>query len=162
MIRILLPILTLPFLCGFTLEGTAESFISAQPADEREAQDKLPMAKGVVWDTLLKTIVSFNEESGEYSANFPEDVKKFEGQILRVSGFILPLESTDKFTHFLLTKRTPTCAFCPPGGPSEIIEVYTKDPIEWDDGLVQVEGKFGFTNNQNLGVFFQINDAKVQ
>lgn len=166
--RLLFLLLVPVVFCGFTLEkgeGEISSTITVsplQPSDERAVQEGLPMAKGVVWDTLLKTIVSFNDQTGEYSAKFPDEVKKFEGQVLRVNGFILPLESTDKFTHFLLSKRTPTCPFCPPGGPSEIIEVYTKSPIEWDDGLVQVEGKFGFTNNQDLGVFFQIKDAEVQ
>ncbi len=164
--RLIALLLMLPVLCGLTLEkGEFSSTITAsplQPSDERAVQDSLPMAKGVIWDTLLKTIVTFNEESSEYSAKFPDEVKKFDGQTLRINGFILPLESTDKFKHFLLSKRTPTCAFCPPGGPSEIIEVYTKDPIEWDDGLVQVDGKFGFTNNQELGVFFQLTNAKVQ
>lgn len=142
---------------------TSETTIpSPQPPDERTAQEGLPMAKGAVWDALLKTIVTFDEETGAYSAVFPDDVKKLEGQILRVSGFILPLESSEKFTHFLLSKRTPTCAFCPPGGPSEIIEVYTKAPIEWDDGLVIIEGKFGFTNNQDLGVFFQLTSAEIR
>lgn len=133
---------------------------SLQPGDEREAQNKLPIAKGGIWDTLAKSKVTFHEDSGEYSAVIPEEVKKLSGQTVKVSGFMLPLESSDKFTHFLLSKRTPTCPFCPPGTPVEIVEVYAVKPTEWVDDLVTYEGKFELIDNKELGVFFKMTGAK--
>lgn len=133
---------------------------SLQPGDEREAQNKLPIAKGGIWDTLAKSKVTFNEEKGEYSAVFPDEVKKLSGQTIKVSGFMLPLDSSEKFTHFLLSKRTPTCPFCPPGTPAEIVEVYAEKPTEWVDDLITYEGRFELIDNKDLGVFFKITDAK--
>src|SRR5690349_502048 len=96
-------------LCGFSL----------QPLDERKTQDSLPMSKNPLWETLKKTKIKVDKKRGDYSAVIPQNVKGMSGKELTVSGFMMPLESKDKFTHFLLSKRTPTCPFCPPGEPNE-------------------------------------------
>ena len=64
----------------------------------------------------------------------PMKVKALVGKEVTISGFILPLESTEKFKHFILSKRTPTCPFCPPGEPNEIVDVMLDKPISWDEG----------------------------
>ena len=74
---------------------------------------------------------------------------------------MLPLEPSEKFTHFLLSKRTPTCPFCPPGKPNDIIEVFTDKPVTWDEGIVVVNGTLRFTRNPELGLFFQLKDADM-
>ena len=162
----LLAVITLP---AFTLEkgevtATQSQTISdgafSQPSDERKAQDALPMSKDAIWATLATTKVTLDEKKGAYSAVFSDAVKGLAGKQLTVSGFILPLETTEKFRHFLLSKRTPTCPFCPPGQPYEIIDVTTTSPIPWTDDLATFVGTFSLTNNQELGVFFQLNGAK--
>lgn len=135
---------------------------SLQPDEERAAQNNLPIAKGGIWDVLAKSTITFHDATGEYSATFPEAVKKLSGQTVTVSGFMLPLESSEKFTHFLLSKRTPTCPFCPPGTPAEIVEVYADAPAEWGDELVTYEGHFELIDNKDLGVFFKLTAAKVR
>lgn len=72
---------------------------------------------------------------------------------------MLPLDSEEKFKHFLLSKRTPTCPFCPPGDPNEIVEVFSTEPTEWDDGLVTYEGEFKLIDNQDFGLFYQLGKA---
>lgn len=117
------------------------------------------MAKDALWNVLGKTEVKIDEEKGVYNAVFPEDVKKMNGQTIKISGFMVPLESEEKFNHFLLSRRTPTCFFCPPGGPNEIIEVYSEKPTEWLEDLVTYEGKFELTDNKEMGVFFKMTGA---
>lgn len=154
-------ILSLTFiLSGFTIQ-TQEmgGSFTVQPYDERDAQDALPKAKDALWDTLYKTKVKVDEKTGTYSATFPDDVKKLNGKTVKISGFMLPLENTEKFKHFLLSKRTPTCFFCPPGAPNEIIEVYASKPTEWIEDLVTYEGKFELMENKEMGVFFKISNA---
>lgn len=149
--------------CGFILIRThvfnASPTVTLQPADERSAQDKLPKAKDELWNVLYKTKVKLNEKSGTYSATFPDEVQKLSGQTIMISGFILPLESSKKFKHFLLSKRTPTCPFCPPGAPNEIIEVYTDKETNWTGDLVTYEGKFELTENEEMGIFFKMTAA---
>ena len=130
-----------------------------QPTDERKAQDALPQANDDMWKTFGKCKVHLDQKNYKYSIDYTPEVKAMERKEITVSGFMLPLESTEKFKHFLLSKRTPTCPFCPPGEPNEIVEVFTKKPVTWDEGIVVVTGKFGFTSNPELGLFFQLKDA---
>lgn len=144
--------LSLFFLPGFTT--------STQDPAEREAQKNLPQSEDKIWDLFSQTEVKFDSETGLYTASIPDSINDKKGQALTVSGFIMPLEAEEKFTHFLLSKRTPTCAYCPPGEPNEIIEVFSADPVEWDEGLVTFEGTFELTNNQEFGLFYQLKAAK--
>ncbi len=160
--RILIALLAFFALPAFTVETSTTTYtstITLQPTDERSAQDALPKAKDALWDTLYKTSVKVDDKTGTYSATFPDEVKKLNGQTVKISGFMLPLENSEKFTHFLLSKRTPTCFFCPPGAPNEIIEVYTTKPTEWIEDLVTYEGKFKLMENKEMGVFFKMSEA---
>lgn len=150
------------FLPGFTLEEgtvTVSSTINLQPEDERNAQETLPKARDALWDTLSKTAITVDEKAGTYAATFPDEVRKMNGHDIRIDGFMLPLETTETFSHFLLSKRTPTCFFCPPGAPNEIIEVYATRPVEWTEELVTYEGRFELIDNREMGVFFKLTGA---
>jgi hypothetical protein len=146
------------FLCGFTAEQGSPSL--TQPLAERRAQDKLPKSTDPMWDVLGKTKIHLNEKKGLYSATFPPEVKALVGKQVTIVGFMLPLEATEKFHHFILSKRTPTCPFCPPGEPNEIVDVWVDTPIAWNEDIVRVTGTFELMNNPELGLFFKL--AKAQ
>lgn len=150
----------LVFLCAFKVEEKPLVEL-LQPADERKAQDALPKSHHVLWDTLIKTEIHLDAKKGLYSATYPEEVKALVGKEMTISGFMLPLEATEKFTHFLLSKRTPTCAFCPPGEPDEIIDVWLEKPTKWDDNLITITGTFTLINNPEFGLFFKLDKAKL-
>ncbi len=117
------------------------------------------MSKHPVWQLLQKTKVIMDKKQGFYSAKIPSEVKALSGKEVTVSGFMMPLESKDKFKHFLLAKRTPTCPFCPPGEPNEIIDVWTKKPVGYTDELITVKGTFELMNDREMGLFFKLKDA---
>lgn len=148
-----LPFLALAalLLCAFT----------SQPMDERQAQQLLPMSHDPTWDVLGETKIGYDDNTGLYSATMPAKVKALDGKVVTITGFMLPLESSEKFTHFLLSKRTPTCPFCPPGEPNEVILVTVSEPVEWIDDAVKVTGTFGMMNEREFGMFFKITKAKV-
>ena len=128
-------------------------------ASERDQQALLPQAKDALWQALLKTKISVDTEKGLYGAKFSNDIKKLNGQKIKVTGFIMPLEPTITFKHFLLSKKTPVCGFCPPGEPNEVIEVFADKPEKWQDTLVAYEGQFELVNNREQGIFFRLNNA---
>lgn len=132
---------------------------SSQPMDERQAQNALPMSKDPVWKTLSATVIKVDEKKGLYSAVPPAAVKALSGHAMTVTGFMLPLESTEKFKHFLLSKRTPTCPFCPPGEPNEVIDVHTTKPIAYTEDAITVKGTFTLMNDREMGLFFKLSDA---
>jgi len=134
---------------------------STQPLDERKAQDSLPKSAHPMWETLGKTKIIVDQKQGYYSAKFPKEVKALSGKQVTVSGFMLPLESTQKFKHFLLSKRTPTCPFCPPGEPNEIIDVWTVAPVAFTDDIITVKGSFDLMHDKEMGLFFKLKSAQV-
>jgi hypothetical protein len=152
MTRLILTLLAFLMLSGF----------SVQPMDERKAQSSLPKSQNPLWSTLRKTKLHFNEKSGILSAKFPDDVKAMEGKEITISGFMMPLEATEKFKHFLLSKSTPTCPFCPPGEANEIIDVVTDKAVTYNENLVTVTGTFTLINNQEMGMFFKMSKAKLK
>lgn len=140
----------------------AVSGFSSQPLDERKAQEALPQSKDPMWDKLTKTKISFEEKAGLYSATYPAEIKAMEGKPMTINGFMLPLEPTETFNHFILSKRPPTCPYCPPGEPNEIVEIFTTKATKWRDEAITVSGTFGFTNQQELGMFFTLKNATIK
>ena len=132
---------------------------SSQPSEERKAQDALPQANDPMWSSLTASKIHYDDKKHTYSITYTPEVKAMEGKQEAITGFILLLEPTEKFTHFILSKRTPTCPFCPPGEPNEIVEVFTKKPIAYSEGMLVVTGTMRFTNNPDLGMFYQLKDA---
>lgn len=151
-LRVLYLALSVLFLGAFT----------TQPMTERQAQDLLPRSNDPTWDVLARTEVGYDDNTGLYSAKMPKEVTALDGQNVTITGFMLPLESSEKFTHFLLSKRTPTCPFCPPGEPDEVIDVTVVEPVEWAEDAVKVTGTFGLMDDRELGMFFKMTKAKVQ
>lgn len=134
---------------------------STRESGEAKAQSRLPQAKDSMWLVLHKTQINIDEDQGLYTAVHPADVKKLDGTVITIRGFMLPLSPAAKVKRFLLTKYTPVCFFCPPGEPNEVIDVTTTTPVNWSDGIVKVTGKFKLVNNGEKGLFFQMSQASV-
>lgn len=149
----------LPFLAlAFVFLGA----LSTQPLDERQAQDLLPMSHDPTWDLLATTDVGYDENTGLYSAKLPKAVTALNGKQVTITGFMLPLEAAETFTHFLLSRRTPTCPFCPPGEPDEVIDVWVTEPVAWAEDAVKVTGTFGLMNDREFGMFFTLTKAEIR
>ena len=136
--------------------------IITQPADERAEQNTLPKASDPLWLKLVKSKVSYNEKSGLYSIAVTPEVKALDGQNVTVSGFVLPMDGSDHTKHFLVTRNTPVCLFCPPGEPNEVIEVVSPRAIVWTDKLVSVTGQMKLINNGENALFFKIAANEVK
>ncbi|MDA8229782.1 MAG: DUF3299 domain-containing protein [Magnetospirillum sp.] len=160
--RRLRPLLLLPL--AFLLEGfqvqTSTEPVPYQAPGERAAQDKLPQSKNPLWGQLAHCAVHFNNKTALYGISISPEVKAMDGQTVTANGFVLPLDGSDKTRHFLLTKRTPVCMFCPPGEPNEVIEVTSKHPVDWTDDLVTLRGRFVLVNNGEKAIFFALRDAE--
>lgn len=154
--------LMLILLCGMRTEKVNIPIPHGQPADERSAQDKLPHAQSPVWAKFLTSKVSYNNHTGLYSIAVTPEVRDLAGKPITLNGFVLPLDASDHTRHFLLTRNTPVCMFCPPGEPNEVVEVISPRPILWTDKIVSVTGPLKLINNGEKGMFFQINATAVR
>ena len=97
-------------ICGFSKQQTpAPSAI--QPSDERQAQEALPKSNDAMWQVLGKTKIDTDLKKGTFRATYPHEVKALVGKEITISGFILPLEATEKFIISFFPSGTPTCPF---------------------------------------------------
>lgn len=148
-------------LSGMRTEKVNISVPVGQPADERAAQNQLPHSQSPIWAKFLTSKVSYNNHNGLYSIAITPEVKELAGKPVTINGFVLPLDASDHTSHFLLTRNTPVCMFCPPGEPNEVVEVISPHPILWTDKIVSVTGPLRLINNGEKGMFFQIAATEV-
>ncbi len=90
---------------------------------------------------------------------FPATVQALNDKVQRVQGFMMPLEPGEKQKHFLLTSVPLTCAFCTPGGPESMVEVFTKNAVKYTMEPVVVEGKFAVLADDPYGLYYRIKDS---
>ena len=55
--------------------------------------------------------------------SFPADVQSLDKRVVKIQGFMMPLEPGDKQRHFLLSSVPTSCSFCVPAGPEGLVEV---------------------------------------
>jgi hypothetical protein len=134
---------------------------SARPAWERAAQARLPRSSDPIWKALKATKISEDTRLGILQANYPPAVKALAGRTVSISGFVLPLETKEGTRHFLLSKFTPVCFFCPPGEPNEVVEVRSSGPVYPDNSEVTVTGRFALQTRSGDGMFFHLDGAEV-
>ncbi len=98
-------------------------------------------AKKVTWSMLRK----FNYRTGEIN----DDLKALDKKVVRVPGFIVPLEdSATEATEFLLVPYQGACIHVPPPPPNQIVHVqmakgkkikFTMWDPYWIEGTLRIE-----------------------
>ena len=92
--------------------------------------------------------------------NTPEEIKKLEGQQVKIPGFMVPLEDNlAQVTEFLLVPTPTACIHVPPPPPNQMIYVKLKKGVEARPGApIWIYGKFKVskTRSQYGEVSFEI------
>ena len=89
----------------------------------------LPELKGVVsWKTLGQ--VTPVRQQDRFIPQFSKDVAALDKKEIKLQGFMMPLDMGEKQKRFLLVALPPSCAFCLPGGPDQLVEVVAKTPVK--------------------------------
>lgn len=96
-----------------------------------------------------------------FHVDYSAEIKALDGQDVKLMGFIYPLEGGLEHEHFLLTAWPPSCPFCLPAGPSQIVEVFTGEPVEFTDGAVMMAGTFEVLKDDPSGMYYRIRDAEL-
>jgi hypothetical protein len=138
---------------AFGLQGFQTVRI-APVAPDHPDDPRWSMFRGVQVDTDLA--------KGVAAAHFPPDLMKVSGQTFEIAGYMTPLDASGVTRHFILTRRSTGCPFCPPNEANEAIEVFTERPVQYADRQILVTGKLTLLSNSNEGLFFRMQGAKVQ
>ena len=96
-----------------------------------------------LWKTLSK--ITYKKEFDELMGFkidkpvFSEDIKKMEGEIVTVKGFIIPVEGYKSHKEFILSAFPYSmCFFCGGAGPETVMEVVSKDPVKYTAEAITV------------------------
>jgi hypothetical protein len=156
--------LALAVALGVLAPGLARAItlLPTQPTDERQRQKPMPISPDALWTTLRTTRIVGDLKSGVYRAEPPAAVQGLAGRDITITGFMLPLDPSSHFNHFILTRNTPVCPFCMPGEPNEVVEVYTTGFVTYSADLVAVTGHFGLEDSGQTGLFFRLERATMQ
>jgi hypothetical protein len=109
------------------------------------------------WKLLAE--VELVRRKDRYVPRFSGDVAALDRKEVKLQGFMYPLQTGGKQTHFLLWSMPQTCAFCMPGGPENTVEVRTKQPVTYTFEPVVLSGRFEVLKEEPTGIFYRLSDA---
>ncbi len=90
---------------------------------------------------------------------FGPQIRELDKQEVKLYGFVLPLSTSAKQKHFLLSPLPSHCPFCVNQGPDSMVEVVAKTGVEYNQWEpIVVTGKFELVNDQYL--FYRLNNAE--
>ena len=111
-----------------------------------------------LWKLFARCEIRTDQKLCTRISYLPE-VKALKGKRVVISGFMVPLETKEKSGHFLLSRRAPSRAFCPPAGPNEMMEILVSKPLRWEENLVTVSGTLELPSDEGKGIYFRMKDA---
>jgi hypothetical protein len=145
-------------LCALALALPAAAQHQPPPAAEVGQFKPLVERKDVLsWKLLAQ--VELVKAKDRYVPQFAQDVASLDQKEVKLQGFMMPLQTGDKQSHFVLSAVPVTCSFCLPGGPEALVEVKARRPVTYSFEPIVVSGKLSVLKDDPTGVFYRITDA---
>ena len=127
--------------------------------------DKDTLPPGTLpWQLLRQVkLVEGRQKGAKAAAMLPEfsaALKALDRQDVKIYGFVLPLSTSSKQKHFLISPLPSHCPFCVDQGPDSMIEVIAKGAVDyspWEP--IVLSGKLELVNDQYL--FYRLNNGEV-
>lgn len=121
-----------------------------------------------MWALFSKTrfIEKLNREFGMYFLypKFPDELKAYEGKIVTVSGFYIPLDMNNANIAIVSKFPMAECFFCGGAGPESIVVGYLKNKpskrIKTDE-IVKIRGKLKLNEEDIEELNFILMDAEL-
>ena len=113
------------------------------------------------WIQFHGVKITADKAHGVLRADFPADLRQENGRMVDIGGYVTPLQPSVDIDHFILTRRSSGCPFCPPNEATEALEVFTTKKIRFDRRQWFVKGRLKLVSNSDQGLFFQLTDASA-
>lgn len=92
---------------------------------------------------------------------FAERVKELEGEMIEISGYIVPVEGYKSHTEFVFSAYPYNmCFFCGGAGPETVMEVTASEPVEYSTERITLRGKLGLNNMDINRLMYVMTDAE--
>ena len=145
------------FLLSFALAFPVAAQHQMNPMDPSQVKP-LPERKDVVsWKTLAQ--VELIKQKDRYVPQFAASVTSLDQKQVKMQGFMMPLQTGERQSHFVLSAMPTTCSFCLPGGPESLVEVKAKTAVKYTFEPVILTGKLTVLKDDPTGVFYRLTDA---
>ena len=129
------------------------------PSASMYSSTLLPEMQGVVsWKTLSQ--VEPVTQGEKIVPKFSSEILGLNGKVVRVQGFVLPLDLGGEQQHFLLAAVPPHCQFCLPAGPDAFVEVVAKKKLPYGFEPIILSGKFAVLKDDPSGMFYRLTEAE--
>lgn len=109
----------------------------------------------VDWDELRKVTGKRNTGAG-----FPESLKKKDGRLVNICGFMSPIDQFKNVTEFMLMPVPMTCYFCEAPPMRDIIEVKLSKPANMVNEPVLIGGRLRLHEGPKQMFFYTIEEAR--
>jgi hypothetical protein len=158
-VNLLLSILVLAFAVALPAQAQNKSGEHVPPPGFDPSKVKPLTERKDVLSWKLLSQVELVRMKDRYVPQFSGNVAALNKKEVKLQGFMYPLQTGDKQTHFLLWSMPQTCAFCMPGGPENTVEVRSKQPVKYTFEPVVLTGKLEVLKEDPTGIFYRLSDA---
>jgi hypothetical protein len=93
---------------------------------------------------------------------FADDIKAMEGEIIDISGYIVPVEGYKSHNEFVFSAYPYNmCFFCGGAGPETVMEVVASEPVKYSANRITLRGKLSLNDSNINQLMYLLTDAKI-
>jgi hypothetical protein len=134
----------------------AAAALQPQQALGETGLDQAP-AGTIGWE-LLQQARTVQKPSKKFGPVFNARIKDLDRQSVKLYGFMMPPDQSEKQSRFPLSPFPPHCTFCMPGGPESLVEVVATTPVKFTWEATVISGKMNVLENDI--VCYRLTDAQ--
>ena len=119
-----------------------------------------------IWKTLAK--ITYKKEYDEllgFKVDVPvfsQDVQDLSGKVVEIKGYIIPVEGYKSHKEFVFSAYPYNmCFFCGGAGPETVMEVYSKEPVQYTDQPIILRGKIELNDSDMNRLIYGLREAEL-
>ena len=140
----------------------------SEPIPDHDVHNQAPdaPAAALTWDELMNLEVTVDSPAPlqtVFHVSYPDSLKAKDGTVVRIRGFMYPLEAGETHTYFLLSALPPSCPFCLPASARGLVEVTCDEGVRYTLQPVLLEGRFELMEEDDAlgtGLHYRLNNAR--
>ena len=96
-----------------------------------------------------------------FHVTYPDSLLARDGTVVRIKGFMYPLEAGETHTYFLLSALPPSCPFCLPASARGLVEVMCEEGVRYTLEPVILQGRFELLEDAATGLHYRLDRARA-
>jgi hypothetical protein len=158
-------VLTLVCALAPLLFGHANAQQASSVTDHNRHGAPIPLDEdgAIGWDVLSDLVVEVETPQPLvtiFHIKFPPRIQALDGEVVRIKGYMYPLEHGERHASFLLAALPPSCPFCLPGSATTLIDIKAADPIRYVLDPVLIEGRLTLLDRDETGLYYRLVEAR--